>query len=414
MAQSDVLINRLLSIWDFITWLDTPLNIPSNTQGPGKFKQMKEEMEGILKEYDKDIDLLPTDLILGHWLTYIFDLVMKADYVWKKPYQIMTYIAYEYRKGSNVSSLLANHIVYKALKDKKTGAIVNYPIYYIGPQINPKKIQRKEKLRSFSHWLDNKHGLIQSLKSTLDNLCNNRDIIYFILNETESAPSDKFLYEAAIKLNKITYPNTQLDHQILVHKRTWAAFRDYVKGDLNEVFWEGAKNSSFENRHRWYKPNKQHLGQLEIPGDVHNNYFFEQIFPLLKKLLEGKKYPDQQPIHYGINFPRVKFFPGIEAIRVIYDDLPMNIKKEIYPEQFDATFAFRFCEKEMCESCPLGSGRIDNFCIGKLVPQNNNLFYCPLKIHTIGSLSYCDPSKCTLLNNPQKYRGMCPQGREID
>jgi hypothetical protein len=71
---------------------------------------------------DKISNLEPADILLGHWLTYIFDYGMPAEkVVWKKAFPIMVFIAHRFRRGTTWKIIIKEHIksVVLVIKIKK-------------------------------------------------------------------------------------------------------------------------------------------------------------------------------------------------------------------------------------------------------------------------------------------------------
>jgi len=143
-------------------------------------------------------------------------------------------------------------------------------------------------------------------------------------------------------------------------KRLWAAFRDYVKvgSDYRECFLEALRRRSSEKTVDLFSRfgrEMSFLNQLELPGDIwNNNEIFVNNF--LKRLAK----------RLGVRMTNKDIRAGMLNLRVREICNKARTKGyDVYPEQFDVTFAFvpRMCANDqnrdgtLCRTlCPFGTG----------------------------------------------------------
>lgn len=371
----DTVKDDFLKLWEFFAWMDKA------RWGESAFRSVEQKIRRfnkVQKEYGIDVrweDLKPNDIILAHWLTYIFDYAMPTESVWNKAFPIMAYISYRYRNGTSLKTIKKEHIEYVKTIGKSN------PKFYI-------KGSKKE--LSFKHRFGAAHHLDQVVERTLEGLKeHNRDLVFFMFKKSRGSPSSKWIKDTASALYDLTYKPGE---KLAWDKRTWSAFRDYLKcPPCKNYVLESAKEyrEKFPSEvlEKWRKP-EPYLDQLELPGDVWNKRFYEKILKEYIKPLTGKEYANPSQ---GIR----------EAYNVLKDEAR---ERGLYPEQFDVTYDFAsLCEDERCYMCPLGSYNIDKLCIGNL--RNARQKYCPLLLAICGYLAMCNPDNCPVFN--KRTQGLC-------
>jgi hypothetical protein len=171
-------------------------------------------------------------------------------------------------------------------------------------------------------------------------------------------------------------------------KRLWCSIRDYLKSDEFNGYLVGAlealENVDPAEPPRWRRKNveKATLAEMELPGDVWNNY------PIFREWLFS---PFVGSIPKRWDMPR--------TIREIYKDL-RDENATFYPEQLDVTFDFvpRMCDRLKCHFCIFGGG------IEKQCHQQRGL-YCPVTLAACGYFYPCKPDHCAFKSI--SVRGFC-------
>jgi len=375
--------NRFLRLWKFFAWTDRARW--NGEQSKSNFKWLLNKVDRIWKKDNLVIssnDLDHNDIILAHWLTYIFNYAMPAEQIWGKVFPVMAYISYRFRRG--ISSKVIMKENYRSFK------------FFI-------------KGHSFKHRFLKGHGLNKKFVRTLAILENpefSRDLVAFCLKLSEKAKDDEWIKKVACGLYALTYDeklkeqsnilldNDEFDRYYesmrgkLWHKRLWAAFRDYLKGLFyRERFVKALTkyNPSILVLKRWRNP-ELYLYQLELPGDIWNIRFYQKCIASL--LPKNVCIPKTTP----------------KAIRRLYEHYRSEADKlGLYPEQFDVTFDFaRICEQGLCQICPLSQTGAKMLCIGEHEAQDK---YCPILASTCKYFVKCEPKGCPVFNG--QTRGLC-------
>jgi hypothetical protein len=198
--------------------------------------------------------------------------------VWDKAFPIMAYVSYRYREGTSWKAIMKEHV--KSVKSDS--GKLNFEFYIKGPKGE----------QTFKHRFGAVHKLNKAVERTLKELEKyNKDLVAFMLKKSKDSHDYAWIKDVASGLYNLTYEaNGKLDW----HKRTWSAFRDYLKGPLHRVYvckavteYQGEYPSNVLERRRKPEP---YLDQLELPGDVWNFRFFEKIRESYIKPLMGKDY----------------------------------------------------------------------------------------------------------------------------
>jgi len=373
-----VIKNDFLRIWEFFAWMDRARWSEDDVQYDKKTRELFNEVWGRCGINIKGENLEPDDIILAHWLTYIFDYGMPAESVWKKAFPIMAYVSYRYKRGTSWKTIMKEHV----RSVKSDGANQNFEFYIKGPKDEQK----------FKHRFGAAHELNKAVERTLRELEEkyNKDLVTFMLEKSKGSHDDTWVKDVASALYNLTY---EPDGKLSWHKRTWSALRDYLKGPLHRTYVCKAL-AKYQEKYpsnvleRWRKP-EPYLDQLELPGDIWNLRFFENIRESYIKPLTGKDYKNNAP----------------KAIRQIYEEVLHDEakKRKLYPEQFDVTYDFaRICKNERY-MCPLGPNEVDKLCIGNL--KNAQEKYCPLLASICHYFIMCNPDDCPVLK--KHTQGLC-------
>ncbi len=392
MTKITLMTNQnLLRLWKFFKWVDN-----ARWNGEHKERGIEELLKYTNKMWEKykneEIDDFESKhLVLSHWLMYIFDYQMPVERVWEKCFPIMTRIVKEFQEG-----LSADEVIKKYYNDEEGHFSIE------------KNVDNKDKFKHRFMKAKN-HRLVEKVERTLKILEKsfNKDLIEFMLTVTSYGNEENWVRKVATGLYLLTYDNEYSDVDEIIdvlnneekferyfsrkknnlwHKRLWSALRDYLKGFIYESYilssLENYKHHSSKVLSRWRNANK-YLNQLEVPGDVWNEKFYERVMkPIIEKL--DKKYSKYPP----------------KGIREIYKDYNKIFKQhKFYPEQFDVTFDFAriFCDKNLCYICPLHNNKnILKLCISDIVSESDK--YCPI-LAMLGYLQKCSPDNCPI------YRG---------
>ncbi len=383
----DKFVQDLIKLWNFFKWVDTARWNWERKQGIERLLNYtnKAWKKCGLKLID---DFEPEHLVLSHWLTYIFDYQMPADIIWKKCFPIMARIAKEFQEGVPVGEILARY--------KKDDSL-------------------SMKVETCKHRFMKAHKLDKKLERTLKILehCCNRDLIELMTRISSYGDEGDWVQRVACALYLLTY-DERIDEKAIIrilndkkeferyylarkgnlwHKRLWSALRDYLKSGILQYILKSLENRGydFNVQNRWRNYQK-YLNQLEVPGDVWNEKFYNNVIdPLIKKLgLRLSKHPPK-------------------AIRALYKHYRTIFEKYgFYPEQFDVTFDFAriLCDRNLCYICPLhneSNKNIEQLCIGDVISKEDER-YCPI-LAVIGYLQPCDPSDCPVYE--RETLGLC-------
>jgi len=376
---------NLLKLWEFFAWMDN-----ARWNDVTQLKEDQRMCNNFNEMWNKcglDVnaaDLKPTDIVLAHWLTYIFDYGMPAETVWDNAFPIMGYIAIRYRKGANWEEIIKDHV-----KQISPGGKRNYEFYIKGPR----------GVHVFKHRFGGHHKLDEAVRNTLEGLEEKyqRDLVIFMLENSKNSKTDKWVKNLAVELYALTYNRNTADKEELWHKRTWAALRDYLKGNFHKNYICNAL-TEYEGKYtdevleKWRKP-QPYLDQLELPGDMWNIKFYDKIYSSYIGPLMPKS-------HKKMIAPK--------AIRVLYNDILNKDanERELYPEQFDVTFDIApNCGSKLCHICPLGLNSVNELCIGNLPNTQNK--YCPLLASFCHYFVPCKAERCPVLN--RRTQSLCPQ-----
>ena len=349
-------------------------------------------------------DLTNSQKILIHWLGYIYDRTKNADVVWKKVTEPITKLVKDYCAGNyeRVEDLIDKYLL---INGKGFGFAAD------DESVRRTLILLEDYNRNIIEFIVSKLNILNK------NFPNNvgRGITYalYTLSYDEVGKLKRDDYE-----NKREYLNKIVESKRIIlnddnkfiegfkqksklwHKRVWAALRDYKKSPLlKNVFEDGIEDE--EAKEIWR--NKFTIDQLELPGDLHNIYFYKICFkPLIEDLSDEFKFKNSDPA------------PSV--IREVYNKLiekGIINKFDFYPEQFDVSVDFSpmMCEREMkfvCnEICIFGkSGGHKNICrpIESYNGTLENTCYAAYRL--CGYVVKCEnKNNCPIRNG--KFAGLC-------
>lgn len=396
MRSSDSLY-KLIDIWKFFKWLDEMSYVNSYEDF---VRSIYEDSIKNINDFRRKLGLKETDisgieakhLVLSHWLTYIFDYQMPAKYIWERGYPIIAC------------------------------AVIEYLDRYSADEVIEKFSFWCEKY-NFKHRFMKKHKLNEKVRRTLRILEKsfNKDIIDFMLKITSYGEDNDWVRKVACALYLLTYDESVSEYEAckilrskgefdkyyiskidrrtslwkakLWHKRLWAALRDYmvsreIKRSLNKYRYYDAQILK-----RWENSEK-FLDQLEVPGDIWNIRFYENVMKrLLEELLKDKVKES------ALGNPA-------KSIRILYNEFREVFKKnEFYPGQFDVTFDYArvFCNKKLCILCPLYIFSITKRLCEAVI--NSEAKVCPILILLEYSKTSCIGENCPVYR--EKLAGIC-------
>ncbi|MCD6542061.1 MAG: hypothetical protein J7K38_01895 [Thermoplasmata archaeon] len=361
-------------------------------------------------------DLTNSEKILTHWICYITNRQMKSRHVWEDGGYIFSALVhdYYYRVGSTTGDRgsieeLIRRYYHEDKVEKKQKFYFEYEGRIYTPRF-PKK--DKECIQRTLEILDESELVFGGQR---------RNIVAFILHIIErfkNKHTDELLQRVACALYLLTYDAKGKDilkddekfekkfdkfKRSITNgkKRLWAALRDYKKGWYSKIF-KGAIEEVVGKAEadRWIEiwdglPNYQ----LELPGDVWNNY------PAIRKSLLAK----------ALDINSIKERKGNDNKKERTRDIPQIIRElynqlkregidfgKFYPERFDITFDFapRMCDKGLCHICIFGENGAEFICI----PSKDK--YCPVALICCGYTVKCRGEKnCIIRQGISK--GIC-------
>lgn len=275
---------------------------------------------------------------LSLWLTYIYDYRQRTELLWPD--------TEDENSGKGLAIMM--YITHLYIDQKLEIENIKQKVY--NRQLDRLCICSQLCIPARTNW---KYPL-QSLWRTLKILNNfNRNIVElmkYVYNIDETEP----IRNVAYALYLITYDFKKDENEVMsilydkelfkkeklewkksknyYHKRVWAGVRDFFKGSYSKEFL---------SKLNW---NKLYLEQLELPGDVHNIYFIENIG--LDSLLEDIL--DDIPDNYRA------------MLRKFYEENRDILRQmNLYVEQFDVSYDYdrEMCKKARCKICPLYVGQ---------------------------------------------------------
>lgn len=169
------------------------------------------------------------------------------------------------------------------------------------------------------------------------------------------------------------------------HKRLWAALRDYLKNDIFRKYFNG--------KIRFSTTKDELLEQLELPDDVWNNRFSEN---LLKPPLSNLR-------HNGFSVYIKKSSKTVRGMFEWIRDESVDLE-DYYPEQFDVSYSFasRMCENQHEEVCAFGKNGSYQICLWEDADESK---YCPVILVTCGYVAPCKSEDCPIIRGIGK--GTC-------
>jgi len=372
-------LGQFFGLWKFMAWCDQ-MRWKSESGDWGSLGWDREEMETVAKALSLAEPPTYSELVLAHWLTYIFDYMFPGEKVWGRCLPITIKVAHDFQSERKDIDQIRKDATKREV-DKKT-----------------KKTRESLVIRGtplkFSHFPENTHPRVWRTLHLLDKLDVGRDFVRFLLSQTEG---EDWVRRVAWALNTLTYSKEneekalellrnrripqQLGDEVLGYpKRLWAALRDYVKPWRwrDEVVKRAINEhrSEYPEAVRLWEKSENYLDQLELPGDQWNEEFFERV-KLLRELKKQERCKGR-------------------AARVLLRRLFSKYQKELrgcYPEQFDVTFNFR-CSLWTCFACPLlKEGTWKKYCFKKEGEP------CKVLKLLLGYDVRCEPKTCYLLSS---------------
>jgi len=285
-------------------------------------------------------DAKPSDRVLAHWLAYVTDRMRPWEDVWCRGALAFSRVAADYATEkpppSAVDEFLESHRAPVARGGKMRGwrlPVHDDDAYRSRYRADDDSIYRTLRLLAHLGWslVDYLRELIHELAAQQDGLrriAHRLDILTYRLNIPEHR-AERLLKSQEALADDFVQWNPQAH---VGRKRLWAALRDYRKPGSS---WHGYLQDCGAN---WPKENFD-LAQLELPGDIWNQRFFEHLV---------------QPLAARAGIEIVgNSAPGLA--RRIYD-VVRRLDPDIafYPEQFDVSFDFaqRMCDTMACWCCP--------------------------------------------------------------
>lgn len=329
---------------------------------------------------------LPADQkVLLHWITYITDMQMSADYVWSKGLPVFAVVVKQYSEGKDPDRLFLR--VNDGLNSELPRRVINGD-----NKVDTLQVDEKHKftpryswhfdqiLRTLKILTDYDRSLVKFIKSHLQggdntNLRSLAHVLYLLTYANREKYSEEYtrrLFGSERTLLSSEFHKWDQNTTKGGQKRLWAALRDYVKHDKLLKCIE-------ENFPGWqYYVDKS---DLELPGDIWNNRFFEYlVYDLAKK--------------EGIDVEKVN---SSTLARSIYNSIKKReVSTSFHPEQLDVSFDFasRMCSNELCDICIFGDNGAADFCSE---PGSSKL--CPVLLILAGYRQCCTIEDCPIIAN---------------
>jgi len=368
-------------------------------------------MSGLL-ERDSFKNLQSDQKILVHWLCYITDRMRPFEEVWVRGGQIFSEV---------VASYVSPHVqseeqLMREIFSRSEG-------FLEAPSRKAKidlfKSKKKEDFPKFgARYADDLYLIARTLTILLDY---DKSIVEFLKQKEDfRVDCDDNLGKVAYLLYLLTYKNPKSSFPNFEVGRTEKFLKDVarhkkkLKDDLSEGYKEWCKNGRFKAKRLWaalrdyvkpgspleddflryfgdqrrYLQHPSKLFYLELPGDVWNNRFFDQ---LLKPIIESEKREDSGKILKG-NASRM--------MRQLFKTLTPEEIDEYYPEQFDVSFEFspRMCEKNLEKFCLFRNKAAQEMCLKSQFTQTPvddlKKRYCPVTLVSCGYIFKCVPEDC--------------------
>lgn len=417
--------DQLCDLWRFFAWIDKNRFSPDNENSWIELlsNAVEKAWEGCGSEFR---DFEPRAFILAHWLTYVMDYQMPAETVWNRAFPIIYHMAEEYVENRVDPGQIENGEAYLKEIDGRLYLVlsscgnVRFRHRFMEKKLGELGAKRGQKIV---------RSILRTLK-ILDGLDHaRRDLAGLMVRLSEYGAED-WVRRVAAGLHILTYEHsldigeaieilsrkdmfnkyfgetygygTNKIQSWLWHKRTWAALRDYLKGEIHRNFVKPyVENSSFseEAKEKWREP-REYLYQLELPGDIWNEKFYSIIRSNVESL-------------FNKNIPKSVLDSAPKAIRLLYEHMGKEGCREkpeaalgpVYPEQFDATYDYaNLCINRLCKICPLYTDRLNSLVRRVCRPAED--VYCPFLL-LLGYIVRCDPSKCLLNKELEKIPRIC-------
>ena len=388
--------SKLLKVWDLIRWLD-------------EVRWNEEEVKKELIPGPEFKALNADGKIMAHWLSYITDQQRPYQDVWMKGGPVFAELVSAYKTTSKPSIDLLKEFTTPSEKRggvdafRSKSQLINGEILEYRPRFGMHILSIARVLiilesfqRSFANYLSHQWWFVQASKNIDgDNWVSRMAFLLYLLAYEDitrglvsyNSNENKIKKNAEGymgRLNKLFSNKDRLlqafqewSKRDKYHKRLWASLRDYLKPESPFYDHFAATFSNLGNKEigNFLAARKSEVyGFLEVPGDIWNLRFLENIF------------------NGSITSP--------EDLRSEYErlKLPSNLRTKYYPEQFDVSFSFSpyMCDEMMEDFCPFRvKTRIKEYCIGFGTDQYVKRL-CPVAMIACGYTCYCKPESCPI------------------
>jgi len=349
----------------FSTPKDRILSRIEKTLGNVRFEIDKSELHDILRKIDQDTGTIVT----AHWLTYIFDVQEKADFIWAKFPLFFSLATKLNSRSADPNQLKKTYAKERIVWDPITGMELKHRFYAAKEDKAPEKKLHLKLKENMERTIDNlvPYGSIPKyIAYMFPNAKTDLEedwlrlvaaalfwLTYYNSDKFSKEPDRSKLREFALKTGFVEDSKQLSDKESkkvrFTHfKRLWAALRDYTMDPYyRRLFIAGMPRNNTIRKHMEKLDSdpmryETYLAQLELPGDVWNER-------LVDKILCGNLQRKLKDEGFG-NIVGKGLKSSIAARRLyryITKDITKgevqeeSIKKQLYPVYLDASFKIR-------------------------------------------------------------------------
>jgi len=227
-------------------WMEE-LPLLSTISDEEEFKETLDKFEG--KEFGGGV------IVTAHWLTYIFDIQEKVEYIWSR-FPIFYFMAFRLLSDFNYERIKRDLI--------KSSQIMDVNINM-----------------SLKHRLEKKHKFLKALLRTMKKLAENKNSLPEYLSRAISISSKNWIKQVAISLSYLSFNREP-------RKRTWSALKDWIcEPIMAYLLWNSSRGALKDKMsvvvNKPISEWEENIEQLELPGDEWNKRFIQRFKRVIAK-----------------------------------------------------------------------------------------------------------------------------------